>query len=90
MILKMDIQDDMGYMVNLLRIIKNPDANLLSLLEYFQKEMGVQTPKPALEERPAAPAPSPASAAGSGRSGTGTVPCVRGALLEPATRKRIC
>ena len=63
MILKMDIQDDMGYMVNLLRIIKNPDANLLSLLEYFQKEMGVQTPKPALEERPAAPAPSPASAA---------------------------
>ena len=56
MILKMDIQDDMGYMVNLLRIIKNPDANLLSLLEYFQKEMGVQTPKPALEERPAAPA----------------------------------
>ena len=62
MILKMDIQDDMGYMVNLLRIIKNPDANLLSLLEYFQKEMGVQTPKPAQEERPAAPAPAPAFA----------------------------
>lgn len=37
-ILKTDIKDDLGYMVNLLRIIKNPDSNLLTLLEYFQQE----------------------------------------------------
>lgn len=37
-ILKKDIRDDSGYMVNLLRIIKNPASNLLTLLDYLQRE----------------------------------------------------
>ena len=39
LMLDMDITDDPAYMVGLLRIsCKNPDANLLTLLEYFKKE----------------------------------------------------
>ncbi len=38
LILKTDIKDDVGCMVNLLRILKNQDANLLTLLDYLQQE----------------------------------------------------
>ena len=65
MILKTDISDDPGYLVNALRIIKNQDSNLITLLEYFQKQSSVsEEPKkaPAAPQTPPAPLrPAPQS-----------------------------
>lgn len=59
LMLDMDITDDPAYMVGLLRICKNPDANLLTLLEYFKKESA----EPRKEAAAVYDAPKPAEAA---------------------------
>lgn len=38
-ILKFNIKDDMGYMVQLMRILKSSDSNLMTLLKELQKEI---------------------------------------------------
>lgn len=55
LILKTDIIDDPGYLVSALRIIKNQDSNLITLLEYFQKQSSV----PGEPEKPAQAALAP-------------------------------
>lgn len=41
-LLKTDISDDPGSMVSALRMIKNPDSNLMTLLDYFQQQSAAE------------------------------------------------
>ncbi|MDO4295483.1 MAG: DUF6382 domain-containing protein [bacterium] len=54
-ILKIDIKDDSGYMVNLIRMLNQPEYTLLLLLEYLQQESKSQVTVP----QPQRPQPEP-------------------------------
>ncbi len=53
LILKMDIKDDQSYTVNLLRVIKSPNANLMTMLEHLQKDQVEKKAAPAALAKPA-------------------------------------
>ena len=53
LILKMDIKDDQSYTVDLLRVIKSPNANLMTLLEHLQKDQVEKKAAPAALAKPA-------------------------------------
>lgn len=53
LILKMDIKDDQSYTVDLLRVIKSPNANLMTLLEHLQKDQVEKKAAPAAPTKPA-------------------------------------
>ncbi len=56
LILKMDIKDAQSYTVDLLRVIKSPNANLMTILEHLQKD---QTEKKVIPAAPVKPAEDP-------------------------------
>ena len=53
LILKMDIKDDQSYTVDLLRVIKSPNANLMTLLEHLQKDHVEKKAAPLAPPKPA-------------------------------------
>ena len=53
LILKMDIKDDQSYTVDLLRVIKSSNANLMTLLEHLQKDHVEKKAAPLAPPKPA-------------------------------------
>ena len=49
----MDIKDDQSYTVDLLRVIKSPNANLMTLLEHLQKDHVEKKAAPLAPPKPA-------------------------------------